>query len=72
MHDADSGKWLADKLIQVWRKEGKQDILELFRFIDWVLQLSEALEERYWRELNKFEEKCKMSPVFENVVSELH
>ncbi|MDQ2694421.1 MAG: cytosolic protein, partial [Pseudomonadota bacterium] len=38
------------------RGYGRKDILELFRFIDWVLQLPEALEERFWSELSSHEE----------------
>ncbi|WP_206054829.1 hypothetical protein [Nitrosococcus wardiae] len=43
------------------RGYAKDDILELFRFIDWVLQLPEGLEERFWAELSSYEEAQKMS-----------
>jgi len=33
----------------------KQDILELFRFIDWLLELPEGLEEQLWNELETYE-----------------
>jgi hypothetical protein len=33
----------------------RDDILELFRFIDWMLRLPEALEERLWSEIQTFE-----------------
>ncbi len=33
----------------------REDILELFRFIDWMLRLPEALEERLWSEIQTFE-----------------
>ena len=31
------------------------DILELFRFIDWMLRLPEALEEQLWSEIQTYE-----------------
>jgi hypothetical protein len=34
----------------------KQDILELFRFIDWLLELPEGLEEQLWIELETYEQ----------------
>jgi len=36
------------------------DILELFRCIDWMLRLPEALEERIWSEMQAYEEEGKM------------
>jgi hypothetical protein len=39
---------------------GKQDIIELFRFIDWVMVLPEGLEHRFSAELMKDEEEKKM------------
>jgi hypothetical protein len=36
----------------------KQDILELFRFIDWLLELPEGLEEQLWNELGLFRRIC--------------
>jgi hypothetical protein len=36
------------------------DILELFRCIDWMLRLPEALEERIWSEMQTYEEERKM------------
>jgi Domain of unknown function (DUF4351) len=42
------------------RGYGRQEILELFRFIDWLLALPEALEERLWNEIKVYEESEKM------------
>ena len=39
---------------------GKQDIIELFRFIDWIMVLPEGLEHRFSAELMKDEEEKKM------------
>jgi len=38
----------------------RQEILELFRFIDWLLALPEELEERLWNEVKAYEEGEKM------------
>jgi len=38
----------------------RAEILELFRFIDWVLVLPEALEDRLWAEMQQFEEEKRM------------
>jgi hypothetical protein len=38
----------------------RQAILELFRFIDWVLEIPEALEEQLWHELQQYEETQRM------------
>jgi len=38
----------------------KNDILELFRFIDWVMDLPAELEQIFKQELSRFEEELKM------------
>ncbi|MEY6434321.1 cytosolic protein, partial [Thioalkalicoccus limnaeus] len=38
----------------------RQDILELFRFIDWVLTLPEGLETQLWSEVQQFDEERRM------------
>ncbi len=38
----------------------RQDILELFRVIDWLLQLPAALEDRLWTEMQDHEEATQM------------
>jgi len=42
------------------RRYNRQQILELFRVIDWLLQLPEDLERDFTRELTAFEEQEKM------------
>ena len=42
------------------RGYSRQDILELFRFIDWVLALPEVLEQQLWTEMQQFEEEKRM------------
>jgi len=42
---------------RVW---GRDDILELFRFIDWMLRLPEELEEQLWSEIQTYEEVEQM------------
>ncbi len=38
----------------------REDILELFRFIDWLLVLPEALEQECWAAFHHFEEEQHM------------
>ena len=38
----------------------KQDIINLFHFIDWVMRLPEDLEENFLEDLEQYEEKDKM------------
>ena len=42
------------------RGQSRQDILELFRFIDWMMELPAEWEERLWSELKTYEEGEKM------------
>ena len=39
---------------------GRQDILELFRLIDWIVNLPEAAEEEFKREIQHFEGENQM------------
>jgi hypothetical protein len=41
----------------------RQEILDLYRFIDWILTLPEAVEREFWQELQVFEEERKMTYV---------
>lgn len=52
---------LAKMLYQ--RGYGRQDILELLRFIDWVMTLPENLAQQFRHELTQFEEERKMQYV---------
>jgi Domain of unknown function (DUF4351) len=38
----------------------QQDILNLFRFIDWVIRLPDSLKQQFWQELRNFEEQRHM------------
>lgn len=38
----------------------RQDILELFRFIDWVMRLPEDLEDRFDEEISRYQEEQQM------------
>jgi hypothetical protein len=42
---------------------GRQEILDLYRFIDWILILPEAVEREFWQELQSFEEERKVTYV---------
>jgi len=50
--------WLTKRLYQ--RGYERQDIINLFRFIDWVIQLPEGLDEIFWREVQAMEEAEQM------------
>jgi hypothetical protein len=41
----------------------RQEILDLYRFIDWILALPEAVERDFWQELQVFEEERKVTYV---------
>jgi len=45
------------------RGYGRQDILELFRFIDWLMELPENIEKQFQNELIKITEENKMAYV---------
>jgi Putative transposase, YhgA-like len=38
----------------------RKDVINLFRFIDWVMSLPEALEQEFWQELCNFQEEQRM------------
>ncbi len=42
------------------RGTARQDVLELFRFIDWVLALPQELEQQFRREISQIEEEYRM------------
>lgn len=50
-----NGGWCAVSTID--RGGSRQDVLELFRFLDGVLVLPEAAEDRLWAELPQYEEQ---------------
>ena len=41
----------------------RQQILDLYRFIDWVMILPESIEQEFWQELQVFEEERKVTYV---------
>ncbi|MCG9890725.1 MAG: DUF4351 domain-containing protein [Thermosynechococcaceae cyanobacterium MS004] len=42
---------------------GRQEVLNLYRFIDWVMILPEAVERSFWQDLQSFEEDRKVTYV---------
>lgn len=38
----------------------REDIINLFHFIDWVMRLPEELENSFWEEVTEYEENKKM------------
>jgi hypothetical protein len=53
------------KLAQLLYRRGynRQDVLELFRFIDWLLTLPHELEQQFRMELEQIEAEVKMQYV---------
>jgi predicted transposase YdaD len=41
----------------------RQEILDLYRFVDWAMILPEALEREFWRDLQTYEEERKVTYV---------
>lgn len=41
----------------------RQQILDLYRFVDWVMILPEAVERAFWQELQSYEEETKVTYV---------
>jgi hypothetical protein len=39
---------------------GREDVLNLFGFIDWVMSLPEELEQEFWQEVIQLEEEQRM------------
>lgn len=42
------------------RRFSRQDVLNLFQFIDWVMSLPEELEQQFWQEVRNLEEDLRM------------
>ncbi len=51
--DADLGRRYADNR--------KEDVVRLFHFIDWVMNLPDYLEDAFWREIRQYEETRNMT-----------
>jgi len=43
------------------RGYGREDVLNLFRFIDWMMSLPEEVEEEIWQEIREYEEVEQMT-----------
>ncbi len=61
MKEAERKQWKLN-LVRLLYERGysRKDILELFRFIDWLMVLPEDLENDFWKELTQIEEDKKM------------
>jgi Domain of unknown function (DUF4351) len=42
------------------RGYNRSDVLNLFKFVDWLMILPEGLKRAFWEELKTYEEECKM------------
>jgi hypothetical protein len=60
-NDQDRKLWKINLTRMLYKKGyGKQDIINLFRFIDWVMQLPQELEDEFWQEMQEYEEENRM------------
>ncbi len=50
--------WLIRRLYD--RGYSRQDVINLFLFIDWVMSLSAELEQEFWQEVKQYEEERRM------------
>jgi hypothetical protein len=39
---------------------GREEIVDWFRFVDWLMRLPPVLEEGFWRQLREYEEQARM------------
>ncbi len=64
-HDAEARKRWKVRLIRMLyeRGYGREDIINIFRFIDWIMRLPEEAEEDFWQEICQYEEEKKMQYV---------
>lgn len=54
-------QWKLSLTRQLYQKGyQRQDVINLFRFIDWILSLPDDLETEFWTELRQFEEEQRM------------
>jgi len=38
----------------------REDVINLFRFIDWIMRLPEEMEANFWQEIRRYEEEENM------------
>jgi hypothetical protein len=64
-HDPNARKYWKFRLIRNLYERGweKDDILNLFRFMDWLMRLPEGLEREFWNEFQAYEEGRSMQYV---------
>ncbi len=61
-HDAVTRKEWKFRLTRRLYEQGyeRQDILNLFRFLDWLMELPEGLKQLFWADLEQYEQEQKM------------
>ena len=61
-HDAVARKEWKFRLTRRLYEQGyeRQDILSLFRFLDWMMELPEGLKQAFWAELEQYEQERQM------------
>ena len=61
-HDAEARKEWKFRLTRRLYEQGyeRQAILNLFRFLDWIMELPEGLKQAFWAELEQYERERQM------------
>ena len=61
-HDAEARKEWKFRLTRRLYEQGyeRQAILNLFRFLDWIMELPEGLKQAFWVELEQYERERQM------------
>ncbi len=61
LDDSRRKRWKLDLTKRLYEKGyQREEIINLFRFIDWVMRLPEELERSFWQEVTQYEEEKKM------------
>ena len=60
-NDQERKRWKLDLTKRLYEKGyQREDIINLFRFIDWLMRLPEELEQSFWQEVTQYEQENKM------------
>ncbi len=60
-NEAERLAWKLSLVRQLYARGYKaEDVRNLFQFIDWVMQLPQALEQAFWQEVQQYEEEKRM------------
>ncbi len=59
--DQERSLWKLSLIRQLYQRGfGRQDVIDLFHFIDWIMRLPDDLDNTVWQEVQRYEEANKM------------